>query len=66
MLPPADSHEPDELSILRGELARAVQFAEGATNDAVKFVLRQLARDAGIDPAGVVALAGIEHEEDSL
>jgi superfamily II DNA or RNA helicase len=59
-----ETEEPDSVSILKGELARAVQFAESASNDAVKFQLRQLARDAGIDPEGIVSTAGFEEEED--
>ena len=64
VLPPKDSDETGEIAILEGELARAVQFAEHAENDSVKFQLRDLAREYGIDPDSVVALTGYEDEYD--
>lgn len=50
VIPPSVDDNPDAASIVRVELARALQFAENATNEAVKFHLRQIARDSGIDP----------------
>ncbi|HZR00549.1 MAG TPA: DEAD/DEAH box helicase family protein [Chloroflexota bacterium] len=60
--PPADEGEPDATAILRGELARAAQFAASAHNDSVTFRIRQLAREHGIDPDGVVGEAGFEDD----
>jgi superfamily II DNA or RNA helicase len=63
VVPPAGDPEPDDVAILRGEIARSMQFAQNAANDAVMFQLRRLARDFDIDPDGRVALAGFEDEE---
>jgi superfamily II DNA or RNA helicase len=49
VVPPEHTGKPDDLSILRGELVRAAQFVKSATNEAAKFQLRQIARDAGIE-----------------
>lgn len=59
--PPFD-RDSDDLSIIRGELTRAIQFANSATNDAVKFQLHQIALDAGID-LGEVLIDEFEGEE---
>lgn len=61
--PPEEDFDQDELSILRGELARAVQFARDALNRSVVFDLRAIAMDYGIDPA-TMADSGMEDDED--
>lgn len=65
VMPPADDEEADDTAILKGELARAAQFAESADNEAVKFRLRKLALDKGIDPDGLAEAGGFEEEEDA-
>ena len=65
VMPPAGEEEPEDIAILKGELARAAQFAASADNEAVKFRLRRLALERGIDPEGMAITAGIEDEEDA-
>jgi superfamily II DNA or RNA helicase len=57
---PVDQERLDPTSLLKGEIARAAQFAENATNDSVRFQLRKIARDAGLDASSI----GIGLEED--
>jgi len=63
VFPPIDRSEPDDVSILRTELMRAAQFAESAANEAVKYQLRQIARDAGIELNIDVSMDDFEYEE---
>lgn len=66
VLPP-DGDSDDEsagVPILRGEMARAIQFAGSARNDGVVFTLRRIAREFGIDPDGRIASAGFEDDEE--
>lgn len=65
VMPPPDDEDPDDVAILKGEIARAAQFAESAYNDSVTFDLRRLAREAGIDPTCLIATAGFEDEEET-
>lgn len=62
---PPDREEADDTAILRGELARAAKFAESAANEAVKFRLRKLALNRGIDPDDLSLTGGFEDEEKS-
>ena len=64
VVPPAGEEEADDIAILKGELARAVQFAESAANQAVKFQLRKLAFERNIDPDELVMMGGFEDEEE--
>jgi superfamily II DNA or RNA helicase len=64
VLPPRGDFEPDELALLRGEMARALRFSNSAVNDSVSFYLRKLCSDYGIDPDGTIASVGFEDEED--
>jgi superfamily II DNA or RNA helicase len=63
VVPPTGDRDADSLPILRAEIARALHFALGARNDAVKFQLRQLARDMGIASDGSMAGIGFDAEE---
>lgn len=64
VLPVEDSPEPEEIALLRGELSRAAQFAEGAVNDTVKFQIRRIAREMGVSLGGVATQSGVESEEE--
>ncbi len=64
VVPPPNSNESDDISILKGELARAIQFANSAKNEAVKFRLRQMARDAGLELDDMSVNAFEEEEEE--
>jgi superfamily II DNA or RNA helicase len=64
VMPPPGDEEPEDVAILKGELARAAQFAASANNEAVKFQLRKLALDRGIDPDEMAMAGGLEDEEE--
>lgn len=64
VVPPTEGEEPDDVAIVRGELARARTFAQSASNDSVRFAIGRIAREHGLDLEGRVAVAGFEEEED--
>lgn len=64
VIPPLSNNELDDTSILRGELTRAIEFADSAVNDDVKFELRQLARKAGIELDNLTRAFDFENDED--
>lgn len=43
-------HEPDQTSLLKSEMKRAIQFAKSALNRSAESDLRSIALHAGIDP----------------
>jgi len=65
VVPPSGEDEANDIAILKGELARAVQFAKSAANEAVKFWLRKLAFERDIDPDELAMMGGFEDEEES-
>lgn len=56
--------EPEQTSLLRSELGRAIEFAESALNLGAAAQLRAIAIEAGFDP-DILLDAGIEETEDS-
>lgn len=63
VLPPVRASDDAETAIALGELGRAYQFAAHATNKSVRFRLKRLASDLGIDVEDVVE-AGFEDEDE--
>lgn len=61
VVPVSMDDEPEQLSLLKSELLRAIEFSNSALNKSAGAELRQIARDMGFDPeqAGDV---GIEEE----
>jgi superfamily II DNA or RNA helicase len=55
--------EPEQLSLLKSELLRAIEFSNSALNKSAGAELRQIAREMGFDP-GVAGDIGIEEDEE--
>ncbi len=64
VMPPRQDEETDTIAILKGELARAVRFAEHAVNDATKYQLRKMAMDRDVDPDELGIRDGFEEDEE--
>lgn len=64
VFPPLDTMEPMDAGIAAGELIRAQLFASGATNDSVRFKLRQFMLDIGLDPDNLEDADSIEEDDD--
>lgn len=54
--------EPEQISLLRAELLRAIEFAENAINRTAGAELREIAINMGLDPTTLIA-SGIEEDE---
>ena len=65
VLPVSLEDEPTQLSLLKGEFQRAIQFAGTALNSSAKFELKRLAIELRIDPeaVGIMESDGIEEDE---
>jgi superfamily II DNA or RNA helicase len=55
--------EPEQLGLIRGELIRAIEFANGAMNKSAGAELRSIAMDMGIDIDDLTARDGIEDDD---
>jgi superfamily II DNA or RNA helicase len=55
--------EPEQLGLLRGELIRAIEFADGAMNMSAGAELRAISMEMGIDIDDLVARDGVEDDE---
>ena len=55
--------EPEQLGLLRGELIRAIEFADGAMNMSAGAELRAISMEMGIDTDDLVARDGVEDDE---
>lgn len=55
VVPLSSETEPDQLSLLRAELVRSLEFATNALNRGAGAQLRQIAIDMGIDPSMFVS-----------
>ena len=62
VVPVSIDDEPEQLSLLKSELLRAIEFSSSALNKSAGAELRQIAREMGFDPeeAGDI---GIEEDE---
>ena len=67
VMPVSLEHEPEQLSLLKGELQRGIQFAKTALNRSAEIELAGLAIELGIDPeeVGLMDSNGIEEDENS-
>jgi superfamily II DNA or RNA helicase len=61
VVPVSMDDEPEQLSLLKSELLRAIEFSNSALNKSAGAELRQIALEMGIDPDEAVN-AGIEEE----
>lgn len=55
--------EPEQLGLLRGELIRAIEFANGAINKSAGAELRAIAMEMGIDIDDLAARDGVEDDD---
>ena len=62
VVPVSIDDEPEQLSLLKSELLRAVEFSNSALNKSAGAELRQIAREMGFDPEET-GDNGIEEEE---
>ena len=63
VLPVSMDDEPEQLSLLKSELLRAIEFSNSAINKSAGGELRQIARKMGLDPEDASDI-GIEEEEE--
>lgn len=56
-------NEPEQVSLLKSELVRAIEFADNAINRSANAELRNIAIEMGLDPA-TLAPCGIEEDEE--
>ena len=56
--------EPEQISLLKSELLRAIEFADHAINKDASAQLREIAINMGIDPDNLNDI-GVEEEEDT-
>jgi superfamily II DNA or RNA helicase len=57
--------EPEQISLLRAELLRAIEFSENAINRTAGAELREIAINMGLDPTTLLACGVEEDEEES-
>ena len=62
VVPVSIDDEPEQLSLLKSELLRAIEFSNSALNKSAGAELRQIAREMGFDPEETGDI-GIEEEE---
>ena len=55
--------EPEQLGLLRGELIRAIEFANGAINKSAGAELRAIAMEMGIDIDDLADRDGVEEDD---
>lgn len=65
VLPVSAEREPEQISLLKSELLRAIEFSDYAINKAANAELRSMAIDMGIDPDSLFDSGFEETEEDS-
>ena len=63
--PVSADDEPEQISLLRSELVRAIEFADHAINKGAGAELRDIAISMGIDPEGLLDRGVEEDEEES-
>lgn len=61
--PVSADDEPEQISLLRSELVRAIEFADHAINKGAGAELRDIAISMGIDPEGLLD-SGVEEDEE--
>ena len=64
VLPVSAEREPEQISLLKSELLRAIEFSDHAINKAANAELRSMAIDMGIDPDNLLDSGFEETEED--
>lgn len=63
---PVSAHdEPEQISLLKSELVRAIQFANDAINKGAGAELRDIAISMGIDPGDLLD-SGVEEDEEEV
>ena len=65
VVPVSAYDEPEQISLLKSELVRAIEFANHAINRGASAQLRDIAIDMGIDPDGLLD-SGLEEDEEEF
>jgi superfamily II DNA or RNA helicase len=63
VVPVSADDEPEQISLLKSELVRAIEFADHAINKGAGAELRDIAINMGIDPDGLLD-SGVEEDEE--
>ena len=63
VVPVSADDEPEQISLLKSELVRAIEFADQAINRGAGAELRDIAISMGIDPDGLLD-SGVEEDEE--
>lgn len=63
VVPVSAADQPEQISLLKSELVRAVEFAENALNKGAGAELREIAINLGIDPETLLD-SGVEEDEE--
>ena len=63
VVPVSTDDEPEQSSLLKSELVRAIEFANNAINKGAGAQLREIAISMGIDPDGLLD-SGVEEDEE--
>ena len=63
VVPVSADEEPEQISLLKSELVRAIEFADHAINKGAGAELRDIAINMGIDPDGLLD-SGVEEDEE--
>ena len=65
VVPVSACDEPEQISLLKSELVRAIEFANHAINKGAGAGLRDIAISMGIDPDGLLG-SGLEEDEEEI
>lgn len=65
VVPVSACDEPEQISLLKSELVRAMEFAKHAINKGAGAELRDIAISMGIDPDGRID-TGVEEDEEEV
>lgn len=65
VVPISADDEPEQISLLKSELVRAIEFAKHAINKGAGAELRDIAIRMGIEPEGLVE-SGVEEDEEEV
>ena len=65
VVPVSARDEPEQISLLKSELVRAIEFANHAINKGAGAGLRDIAINMGIDPDDLLG-SGLEEDEEEI
>ena len=65
VVPVSAESEPEQISLLKSELLRAIEFADNAINKGASAELRSIAINVGLDPDSLLD-SGLEEAEEEI